>query len=364
MSQYFTGGTFAYQKVLPSEDAAVRRAVIPDGVLFGCALSYSGTTLTMGAGLLFICGRVVRHPLEQHWTINGASSGYARLVLTVDISRTATADEFDQVTAAVDYATSIAGFGALVQEDINNGGAKYQMAACVVSLGSGGITGIVQVAPTLAGLQSYAPAGYGLGLDEAPEISSLAQLDNLTKSGFYRLNIQSGSASIGNVSFAKATVFVRGYDATAADQTVTLVGSNTRAVRAKINGAWKPWCIENPPMSLGLEYRTAEYWGGSAIYTKRISYTPESFSQQLITLPHGVSGLKVCISADVLWKRTDQTADGWRHLPASDYYTADYDGQVEYVNAKNIAFRLGGSLQSKMKRSAEPVYVTLRYTKD
>ena len=43
----FTGVTFAKQKVSPSDDAVIRRAVLTDGILFGCELSYSGSTLTM-----------------------------------------------------------------------------------------------------------------------------------------------------------------------------------------------------------------------------------------------------------------------------------------------------------------------------
>ena len=58
----FTGVTFAKQKVLPSDDAIIRRAILSDGILYGCEFSYSGSTLTMGAGHLLICGRQARHP--------------------------------------------------------------------------------------------------------------------------------------------------------------------------------------------------------------------------------------------------------------------------------------------------------------
>lgn len=363
MSENFPGGTFAYQKITPSEDAAVRRAAINDGVLAGCALSYSGVTLTMSSGSLFACGRVVRHPLEQHWPVVGATSGFARLVLTVDLSRTATQDEFDQVIDTIEYADTVDGFNPLVQEDINAGGTRYQMAAAVVSLGAGGITGIVQAAAILNGLQSYAPAGFGLGQESPLVITSLAALDSLTKCGFYRLDIQSGTASISAVNVSRATVFVEGYNGVNVMQTLSVLGSTTRLYRYRSGGIWSEWCFENPPMVAPWEYRTTEYWGGSPVYTKRFSHPANAFTTEDLSLPHYIENMDVCLSADVIWKRTDRSPDGWRFLPAADYGDSTLNAQVRYVSEENIYFQLGWNIWDALHRSTEPVYITLRYTK-
>lgn len=143
MSANFTGVTFPNQKVTPAHDAVVRRAVLADGILTGCEFSYSGYTLTMTAGQLIICGRQIIHPSSQNWVVSGATSGVARLLLTIDVTRTSTKDTFDQVLDQIQYATDVNGFPALDQTDINASGTRYQVAACVVSLGPGGITGIV-----------------------------------------------------------------------------------------------------------------------------------------------------------------------------------------------------------------------------
>lgn len=143
MSTNFTGITFAEQKVTPSDDAVIRRAVLPDSILTGCELSYSGSTLTMADGLLMICGRQVRHPAAQNWAVMDATSGYARLLLTIDLTRSASKEAFDQVVDTIEYASSIDGFPDLEQADINKSGTRYQIVACVVSLGPGGISGIV-----------------------------------------------------------------------------------------------------------------------------------------------------------------------------------------------------------------------------
>lgn len=147
MSSNFTGVTFPMQKVAPSDDAIIRRAILPDGILTGCAISYSGSTLTMAAGQLMVCGRQIRHPSSQNWAVVDATSGFARLVLSIDLSRTSTTESFDQVLDAIEYASSEEGFAELEQSDINVSGTRYQVTVCVVSLGAGGITGIVDQLP-------------------------------------------------------------------------------------------------------------------------------------------------------------------------------------------------------------------------
>ena len=43
------------------------------------------------------------------------------------------------------------------------------------------------------------------------------------------------------------------------------------AKRDKISGNWKPWEWVNPPMQLGVEYRTTERYFGKPVYTQVIS---------------------------------------------------------------------------------------------
>ena len=143
MSENFRGVTFAEQGVTPADDAIVRRAILPDGTLTGCEISYSGSMLTMAAGYIIACGRTFQHTTAQNWAVVDATSGFARLVLTIDLAKTATESTFDQINTAIEYATSEDGFVALEQQDINLSGTRYQIVAAVVSLGTGGITGIV-----------------------------------------------------------------------------------------------------------------------------------------------------------------------------------------------------------------------------
>ena len=153
MSSKFAGVTFDEQAATPSDDAIIRRAILDDGILTGCEFSYTGSTLTMTAGQLMICGRQVKHPSTQNWAVSDATTGFARLLLTIDLTRTSSKDTFEQVVDTIEYASAVDGFADLVQDDINASGTKYQIVAAVVSLASGGISGIVsQLAPTSAAL--------------------------------------------------------------------------------------------------------------------------------------------------------------------------------------------------------------------
>ena len=143
MSEFYQGVTFANQNVSPVDDAVLRRRLLSDGILTGCALTYSGYTLTMASGYLIACGRQIRRPQAENWAISDATSGYARVLMTIDMTRTSTEEVFDQVNTAIEYATSEDGFPELIQDDINTTGSQYQVVLAVVSLGTGGITGIV-----------------------------------------------------------------------------------------------------------------------------------------------------------------------------------------------------------------------------
>lgn len=143
MSENIRGITFAEQTVTPADDAIIRRAILGDGILTGCDVTYSGSTLTMAAGYIIACGRAFQVTTAQNWAVVDATSGFARLLLTLDLTKTATEDTFKQIEFSLEYAAAEDGFLDLVQEDINLSGAKYQIVAAVVSLGTGGITGIV-----------------------------------------------------------------------------------------------------------------------------------------------------------------------------------------------------------------------------
>lgn len=126
MSVYLTPVTFEGAFIAPSDDGAAWAACMTDGISSGCALSLSGTTLTIAAGKIVVAGRTARVDAAKTFT---TSNNYSRLVCTVDLSKTAS----EQIALDIESASSTSGFAALTQNDINNGGTKYQFEICLVS---------------------------------------------------------------------------------------------------------------------------------------------------------------------------------------------------------------------------------------
>lgn len=181
----FSGVTFAKQNVTPADDGLIRRALLSDGILTGCNFSYSGYTLSMRAGALIVCGRQIRHPSAQNWAVVGAKSGYARLVLDIDLTKSSTKDLFEQVSTTLEYATDEDGFTELTQEDLNVSGSHYQIALCVVSLGEAGITGIVSQLDSAAGTGGNFSVVGGLTQPASPKENMIWVKANVKKAPKY-----------------------------------------------------------------------------------------------------------------------------------------------------------------------------------
>lgn len=137
-----TGITFANQKITPSDDGRLYGAMLADGVLTGCGITFAAATLSVAAGSLLIGTRELRTSGET-LSVTGATSGYARVIIDIDLTRAATKTSFEQAQFQIQYAASLDAFAALEQQDINTAGTHYQAVFCVFSLGTAGITGVV-----------------------------------------------------------------------------------------------------------------------------------------------------------------------------------------------------------------------------
>lgn len=137
-----TGITFANQKITPSDDGRLYGAMLADGILTGCGITFAAATLSVAAGSLLIGTRELRTSGET-LSVTGATSGYARVIIDIDLTRAATKTSFEQAQFKIQYAASLDAFASLEQQDINTAGTHYQVAFCVLSLGTAGITGVV-----------------------------------------------------------------------------------------------------------------------------------------------------------------------------------------------------------------------------
>lgn len=137
-----TGITFANQKITPSDDGRLYGAMLADGILTGCGITFAAATLSVAAGSLLIGTRELRTSGET-LSVTGATSGYARVIIDIDLTRAATKTSFEQAQFQIQYAASLDAFAALEQQDINTAGTHYQVVFCILSLGTAGITGVV-----------------------------------------------------------------------------------------------------------------------------------------------------------------------------------------------------------------------------
>ena len=84
-----TGITFANQKITPSDDGRLYGAMLADGILTGCGITFAAATLSVAAGSLLIGTRELRTSGET-LSVTGATSGYARVIIDIDLTRAAT----------------------------------------------------------------------------------------------------------------------------------------------------------------------------------------------------------------------------------------------------------------------------------
>lgn len=109
-----------------------------------------------------------------------------------------------------------------------------------------------------------APAGFGLGEAVATAQDGIA--DNITKTGFYKVDIsgitgQSGYAYGYHLQVDENTAFQRFEQALSNDNNITIQ-------RHKRNGLWESWEYDNPPLEFGVEYRTTRKYRGQPLYCK------------------------------------------------------------------------------------------------
>lgn len=124
-----SGVTFSGCHVSARDHGVLFSGLLPDGVLRGCEVSYSGGVATIAPGYLIACGRVIE--VESTTTV-AVSGTYAQVVLTIDAS----VPSFSLSSVSGSSTT----FPALTQDDINDGASTtYQVEMAVIDLGGNSV---------------------------------------------------------------------------------------------------------------------------------------------------------------------------------------------------------------------------------
>lgn len=141
--------------------------------------------------------------------------------------------------------------------------------------------------------ENTAPAGYGLG-SVARFINAGDLLTGYTSCGFYYWNSANTDENkpfvAGELLVVKRTEGYCKQIAFSSDHTIPQI--KIRQIHNSVVGEWE-WV--NPPMAVGVEYRTTERWNGKPVYTKIVDCGNfPSLSEKTVT--HNIANIEQIIS--------------------------------------------------------------------
>ena len=126
-------------------------------------------------------------------------------------------------------------------------------------------------------LSGKAPAGYGLG-GIAKILTSSDDLNNIKTTGWYCYHRSKQPANVPTPEVYSAVMeVIFGNFSGQTVQRVYSTGDNKdwNLVAQRVSygsGGWQPWEWLNPPMILGVEYRTTERYQGKPVYVKLVDF--------------------------------------------------------------------------------------------
>ena len=205
-----------------------------------------------------------------------------------------------------------------------------------------------------------APDGYGLGANGWPYAYTIVTSDtvnDLNRSGLYWVKDVENSLYPDGSNSGKAGLLLHLHgdrrSTSAARQIffpnapVNGVGRNCRVEREKTSaGEWMPWEFVNPPLALGVEYRTTERYLGKPVYCKLVDFG---------VLPNKTSK-SVEITSDVAAIiKTDVIGTGGAYLSLYDLFSSISSNPA--VNPATV------TIKTTVDASNSSVFCYCKYTK-
>ena len=189
-----------------------------------------------------------------------------------------------------------------------------------------------------------APAGYGLGAYAASLPST--NLDSITYNGWYVIGRTSGLTNPPPFGWGVLHVYARNYK----NLVQEFKSGQSTVRRYSVDGTWQPWEWVNPPMQLGVEYRTTERYQGKPVYVKSLSMgnMPAVSTTKSVTFGTGTE-IAIEVTGRIEYE--------------SDTYTIPFDrgnGTYAKIYAHNSQVFLMNGEQSL---SAYNVFATVKYIK-
>ena len=201
-------------------------------------------------------------------------------------------------------------------------------------------------------LEGKAPAGYGLGANPIGVTEST--IDATVLNGWYAF-VPNTFITLCNITFRYGHLRVDNFDGNTARQTLYILsGKNIVLRRERSGGVFGEWECENPPMEVGVEYRTTERHNGKVVYAKLVNcgaMPTSNATKQVVYLTDAYATEIVRHSAYI---RTDYDS-----LVFSLPYTLNQVNWCVQAIGKNAI-----NLYASYDASGYTAYVTVWYTKD
>ena len=239
-------------------------------------------------------------------------------------------------------AATINGVNALIIEAGNNielsqSGSTTRLSVPADAAPTEDSTKPVQSGGVAASLANKAPAGYGLGAAAAP----VTDLNQAVLSGWYSCAGSSNGPSSNFYGWLLVSSRT-GAGGMIRQDAWNALGQPDHFVRYAVDGVWTPWEYVNPPMQLGVEYRTVERYNGKPVYAKAINFgqAPNATHKEV---SHGIENFSQLVSYTGMMGGANLI-----ETPALDSIQ---------INASNIRITTNTDV------SASYVYLVLRYTK-
>lgn len=197
----------------------------------------------------------------------------------------------------------------------------------------------------------FAPSGYGLGMT-AMQGTAIPDCNAAYANGWYLVNgdTANGIGALGVMRVDSVTAQTSSATARILQTifTADLHGVAVVVQRACTKGTWGAWEYFNPPMVLGVEYRTTERWNGKVVYTKLVDCgaAPNASTKSVYVTDTSAINL-------IRW--SGYATYSGIPLPTS------YAGWTSYVVWNSNGFQF--TLTTNADRSSCNVYVQVWYTK-
>lgn len=205
-----------------------------------------------------------------------------------------------------------------------------------------------------------APGGFGWGEELPRQVSTAAEVDAITANSVVRYaNTSTNLVGGDSGSYTRYAIVVT-YTVNATDkaQDVYCYGGGAHGDvmlhRGRSGNTWLPWEWPNPPMQLGVEYRTTERYLGKPIYCKVVDCgnLPNAGRK---TVSIGVSGLEKVI--DVSGCAIDASNNDFYSIPVTDFNSSVHNVGLYATGSQTIV------MTTQSDRSMYNAYVKVRYTK-